>query len=87
MSEIPEDIVKSAELAWQPTSLECKQAIARAVLAERKRCADIAKSMAANSHATSKNGERYNKFERRDFDSMSIAYSLAASVIESGEQP
>ena len=35
---IPDDIREAAEAAWQPTSLECKQAIARAILAERKRC-------------------------------------------------
>ena len=40
---IPEDIRRAAERAWQPTSLECKQAIARAILAERERCEKIAK--------------------------------------------
>ena len=45
MSMIPEDIRRAAEKAWQPTSLECKQAIARAILAERERCADVARHL------------------------------------------
>lgn len=40
MSEIPNDIREAAEKAWQPTSFECKQAIASAILGERKRCAE-----------------------------------------------
>lgn len=44
MTKIPEDIMLTAQKAWQPTSFECKLEIARAILAERKRCADVART-------------------------------------------
>lgn len=71
MSMIPEDIRRAAEKAWQPTSLECKQAIARAILAERERCAEIA------------GRTRYAEFYGNP-DQMHAA-SFIANIIESGQ--
>lgn len=44
MSGMPADIIAAAESAWQPTSFECKLEIAGAILAERRRCAEVART-------------------------------------------
>jgi hypothetical protein len=67
------DIVKAAEQAWQPTSFECKQAIADAILAERRRCAAIA------------DDAHYKLVSRGSGRRGAVAYDIREAIL-SGEQ-
>ena len=51
MSEIPADIIDAAHSAWPSTREEAvaiHATIARAILAERQRCADVCKNIGEN---------------------------------------
>lgn len=71
MSEIPEDIAKTAhELAfYRGLGPVCEGAVARAILAERKRCAEVVHSVAKDFYGNT--------------DQM-YAAALIASSIEAG---
>lgn len=51
----------------------------------REKAAKIAVVMAERARQMSKDDTKFNKFDRRDFDSMSIAYAQAAAAIRSGQ--
>lgn len=52
MNEMPEDIIAAAENAyWDPECESTPMVIARAILAERERCAKVAERLAADRRA------------------------------------
>lgn len=89
---IPQTIMDEADLLrntvlW--TSNASIEVIAKALLAaeqrgaerERERAALAMDEAARQSRQMSKDAVKFNKFERRDFESMSIAYVRAAAAI------